>query len=1587
MCKHNLFIKLFNIAIAGLFLFQQAAFGNTASDTLAPSSNFPKRSEDVRKVDDLRTVKSDTTKTGVKLSDLVAYLVAPDNSDITQLAEAINSNKSIRGILNKSPGNRSYQNDVIRDYISAQFSEENRPIIELIANSIDAVNRGDFPRDVRINLAEDGFTIKDKGSGMDINRILRSLLIPNISDKGTGVDSIGRFGVGFYSALNYLKNEGDTLIVDTSDGKDTYSIVFTNTDGDIRVKLIHKKTKTSKNGTTIKAKLKDFRQVNAEDMITKHVRFNRNSDIYLNRKRINNLKHHKVHTIGDLDLIYSNKKAVGAGKIIIAVNGIVIDQLETLGFHIPQNVVIDFPPTTKLAIGRNKIAISPDAISSLKDLLSYASELDNGPHILSALLPLAKEMDSESELAFRSDTIESHLMTVLRKGMKPRTLYLPDTYDFQDVTINNAVYVHPEFAFISPYMPNEVKYMEVHSDKKVYACKFKDDKQVFALHKDHVMLNKKRLPRSSCEEIILSTLLKTEGASVDFTYKDGGDTKQTRQFSDDRNDLGDVPEFSDAHKTYVYNKLFSLILSDEYFKERAMSSESMSRLRQFIEKLFARLSVGGLKIFDENVFADERRYVIEDLFALAEMVSEKGIENTALYFNELDRFKYTFVADDEDEDGYNKMFSRTLKRILYNKERDCNRLEKLVKYIRYHDGMRYEYSLHLNEIAGIEDIMHYLIMAEAKDEFIRLYAKCVFNIPFCDPGDYSEASSYRFISPVSWRSCKSETIPLYNVDGFLFPGKSDITISDQWDEDDSYTGKSTNVDNAQKFVTEALYDVFRNENPVIVSTCLAMITNLLQERILPTANHVAGFERICLDPEFGIIKIAKTNKNLFNEIILEFHAFDFRSSLYQAYLNLITGKIDDVHILKETKARKSALEYPGDKKISLAMSSLVSEYLSGETERKSEDALIGDLEEISQKEYPSETKNYASRLIQNSVGSQSIKPYVYVRELIQNTRDEAEAKNAPTEDRVLEIDTYRSGYDHLGIVFKDRLGMDLDPLINLLLIPGSSSKRTEKELVGKFGKGFFMIFNEAEWVNIETTSGNGKMYYLTLTPVRNDKGEVIDINIDISIDRKETEPGTKIELVKKSGNPQLESSFLAGFTSIYGEYMDKDTLEIKFRGNRINQDMTLLSHIDTPYGEMKLSLSGKGSVLTHNEIYLNYMDEDIWGLLPKKLREIFSSQPIALNLPAGLDLTQDREEIIDKNKMLKELSPYILTILGEAVMKLFTSGEMQVDLLPYDFLYDHSRYDVPPNISRDIDRILEGVYPDISYYQDESRLGILLANLPFVQIEGKKYSFKKILSILKDKDDQKVTYEDLPKEMAAYLKNELKAQEDSKLSLGRKAEEEAKVKSLSDIVLPSRPDEDFDTYAAFAEMTSRIAELLYREVWEKEDILATYYIDDKSNAHAGKTHVKHIGWNIVAQKDNIEMFSRYLKGDLSNEETAFLFRDIFSILFHEITHLGENTEEWTHNPSFKKKEKKIVRAAYDKSLEIEVILSDIKNKYSGTLLPIDKVAQRMESGLQDQYSFICPFTGVLWEGGKPLSLRDIASWISRRSEGFNKTQN
>jgi hypothetical protein len=162
---------------------------------------------------------------------------------------------------------------ILKEIVTKQFSKSDRPVVELILNAVDAGQGLDEACIVKVRAKYNQIEVIDNGKSMDLGEILMFLILPFGTEKAEERSGtyIGRFGIGFFSTLNYCVQNprNGTVTVRTNMNRQSYEARFYATGNDtatLRLSL-QKRSPTGGSGTSVTIK-KHF----AVDLLQYYVR-------------------------------------------------------------------------------------------------------------------------------------------------------------------------------------------------------------------------------------------------------------------------------------------------------------------------------------------------------------------------------------------------------------------------------------------------------------------------------------------------------------------------------------------------------------------------------------------------------------------------------------------------------------------------------------------------------------------------------------------------------------------------------------------------------------------------------------------------------------------------------------------------------------------------------------------------------------------------------------------------------------------------------------------------------------------------------------------------------------------------------------------------------------------------------------------------------------------------------------------------------------------------------------------------------------------------------------------------------------------
>jgi len=300
-------------------------------------------------------------------------VIGLNQHNLERTAEIIRADQPPKGLQDMIKGKRrnsEYLEKILREEIVKQFPKPDRPLVEIVLNSIDAkpekakANTADYVVDVR--LKKHRFSCQDHGLSMSLDEILKFLIIPFSTQKNP-LENIGRFGVGFFSALNYCLNEPNraSVMVKTNNGDESYILRFYATgravkDLRMRVKKISPKKKT---GTYVQIS-KKINILNAAHYISEDIEHVPPyiARIRINKKSANESKYSKWYFKDVTMQAHGQTVSQEVGlkfsqdisKINLASQGVKVKSFPTIW---GKGVTVSFPPAVEVVEGRDDFKI------------------------------------------------------------------------------------------------------------------------------------------------------------------------------------------------------------------------------------------------------------------------------------------------------------------------------------------------------------------------------------------------------------------------------------------------------------------------------------------------------------------------------------------------------------------------------------------------------------------------------------------------------------------------------------------------------------------------------------------------------------------------------------------------------------------------------------------------------------------------------------------------------------------------------------------------------------------------------------------------------------------------------------------------------------------------------------------------------------------------------------------------------------------------------------------------------------------------------------------------------------------------------
>ncbi|GEM_PF-2653963 len=380
---------------------------------------------------------------------------------------------------------------LLKAYIERQFKKKEKGITELISNALDA---GEDNIDVSVEKGR--ITVENDGKeGISLETVFDNLLNITNSTKTERRVQIGRFGLGFFSSLNYLENEDDELSIVSlrSDTCFRVTIGVKYEDGIKKyyIKDVESLTRQEAgrfarhlkgNGTSINMKIKTLEKQEEADNIIKGIKY----DFSHSLKKIklyhgggydvlgyneNSFKKLEREPDTEAGLLFNPQKALpGAGRIIVVIKGVKFFELKVLGSNISKEMIVDLPNSLNFSISRDSITVDSELeinIAELIDNIAYGSlPFKDKIMLLNSLYPLCQHFEIQKPGFVNAVEIKKITRELIKREIElaekeGRTLFvcrdIVENYEFFGADNPEVVFVNMNLMPKELYYTNNVK--------------------------------------------------------------------------------------------------------------------------------------------------------------------------------------------------------------------------------------------------------------------------------------------------------------------------------------------------------------------------------------------------------------------------------------------------------------------------------------------------------------------------------------------------------------------------------------------------------------------------------------------------------------------------------------------------------------------------------------------------------------------------------------------------------------------------------------------------------------------------------------------------------------------------------------------------------------------------------------------------------------------------------------------------------------------------------------------------------------------------------------------------------------------------
>jgi hypothetical protein len=359
------------------------------------------------------------------------------NDQLHEFAQFFELNDHIRRLClieNQTELSGSLMDDIYR-----QNPDSRRSIVELISNSMDA-----DARRVVVDIDDGSFAVTDNGCGMTADILFNKLFIPKSSSKLVIADSIGRFGVGFYTSLSHLKSENTMVVLQTHSVKerDGYQITFRYNAGRIEVSI--ETNQEIPIGTKITVKDGQIKTTDYVAYAKSYFATYQGEGLFINGEAVKLSDNYEIYpTATAVALI--NRLDNESPSIKITLSNVLITELKLTRKSNAYNVIWCLPKDTTITESRDAVQVDSLAlIHTIKELIDVVYVLAETERLayLNTVSVAVLELQNRNSFYGAENNVLHYLMRTLTRVISA-PLMVPDDRTFDFLAAGDCVRVHP----------------------------------------------------------------------------------------------------------------------------------------------------------------------------------------------------------------------------------------------------------------------------------------------------------------------------------------------------------------------------------------------------------------------------------------------------------------------------------------------------------------------------------------------------------------------------------------------------------------------------------------------------------------------------------------------------------------------------------------------------------------------------------------------------------------------------------------------------------------------------------------------------------------------------------------------------------------------------------------------------------------------------------------------------------------------------------------------------------------------------------------------------------------------------------------